>query len=132
MRKNHRWTGKPRSGLPSGKNCYKQSDPEQFGCPSDIMTVKVHVESKNPSTLYTPTSSSFGSPCGLSTREHSSRYHYPLMIALENRLCKLHNGISQELESRINTKSFPRIRGDESSSSEICICFICFSPHTRG
>lgn len=40
--------------------------------------------------------------------------HYQLIIALENKLCKLHNGISQELENRIDTKSFPRIRGDES------------------
>lgn len=40
--------------------------------------------------------------------------HYQLIIALENRLYKLHNGISQELESRINTKPFPRVSGVES------------------
>lgn len=40
--------------------------------------------------------------------------HYQLIIALENRLYKLHNGISQELESRINTKPFPRVSGGES------------------
>ena len=26
----HRWTGKPRPGLPSGEDCCKQSDPKQF------------------------------------------------------------------------------------------------------
>ena len=44
-------------------------------CPSDIMVVKVYGEPETPSTLYTPTSSSFVSPCGLGTSEHSSRYH---------------------------------------------------------
>lgn len=43
--------------------------------------------------------------------------HYQLIIALENRLCKLHNDISQEFENRISTKSFPRIHGDESTTA---------------
>ena len=30
----YRRAGKPRPGLPSGKDYCKQSDPEQFGCPS--------------------------------------------------------------------------------------------------
>ena len=33
----YRRAGKPRPGLPSGKDCCKQSDPEQFGCPSVLM-----------------------------------------------------------------------------------------------
>ena len=32
----------------------------------------------------------------------------------KNKLCKLHNGIPQWPESRVNTKSFPRRCGDES------------------
>ena len=47
--------------IESGKECGKQSDPEQFGCPSDIMAAKVYGESETPYTS--------------GTREHSSRYH---------------------------------------------------------
>ena len=35
----------------------------------------------------------------------------------KNKLCKLHNGIRQWPESRVNTKSFPRRCGDESAKS---------------
>ena len=58
----HRWTGKPRPGLPSsmdgrprpglpsGKEYCKQSDPEQFGCPSVMRLLDVYGESETPST----------------------------------------------------------------------------------
>ena len=58
--------------------------------------------------------------------------HYQLIIALENRLYKLHNGISQELESRINTKPFPRVSGGESFLCDICDFDSYFSPRKRG
>ena len=53
--------GRLRPGLLSGKECYKQSDPEQFGCPSVLRLLDVYRESKTPSMS--------------GTREHSSRYH---------------------------------------------------------
>ena len=54
-----------------------------LSCPSDITIVKAYGESETPSTLCTPTTSSFVSPSGLGTREQSpdftsgcgSRYH---------------------------------------------------------
>ena len=57
--------GRPRSGLPSEEECCKQSDPEQFGCPSVLRLLDVCGESETPSTLCTPTPSSFVSHCGL-------------------------------------------------------------------
>lgn len=59
--RNYRWTGKPRPDLPSGKDCCKQSDPEQFGCPSVMRLLNVYGEPETKSTS--------------GTREHSSRYH---------------------------------------------------------
>ena len=39
----------------------------------------------------------------------------------KNKLCKLHNGIPQWPESRVNTKSFPRRCGDESTAeNNVC------------
>lgn len=58
--------------------------------------------------------------------------HYQLIIALENRLYKLHNGISQELESRINTKPFPRVSGGELRRSKCILSEPYFSPRKRG
>lgn len=58
--------------------------------------------------------------------------HYQLIIELENRLYKLHNGISQELESRINTKPFPRVSGGESSHIMRERDALPFSPRKRG
>lgn len=58
--------------------------------------------------------------------------HYQLIIALENRLYKLHNGISQELESRINTKPFPRVSGGESGYLLTPDAEQTFSPRKRG
>lgn len=58
--------------------------------------------------------------------------HYQLIIALENRLYKLHNGISQELESRINTKPFPRVSGGESAAGSRTGSSNYFSPRKRG
>ena len=58
--------------------------------------------------------------------------HYQLIIALENRLYKLHNGISQELESRINTKPFPRVSGGESVKFAEGEDSYTFSPRKRG
>lgn len=58
--------------------------------------------------------------------------HYQLIIALENRLYKLHNGISQELESRINTKPFPRVSGGESTLRTALSRHSIFSPRKRG
>lgn len=58
--------------------------------------------------------------------------HYQLIIALENRLYKLHNGISQELESRINTKPFPSVSGVESNYRYHKPPSASFSPRKRG
>ena len=58
--------------------------------------------------------------------------HYQLIIALENRLYKLHNGISQDLESRINTKPFPRVSGGESQYLLELDRRPGFSPRKRG
>ena len=44
--------GRPRPGLPSGKDCCKQSDPEQFGCPSVLRLLDVYGESETPSTQH--------------------------------------------------------------------------------
>ena len=57
----HRWTGKPRPDLPSGEDCCKQSDPEQFKLSVGHNGCKSVRGSKTPSTS--------------GTREHSSRYH---------------------------------------------------------
>ena len=64
--------GRPRPGLPSGKDCCKQSDPEQFGCPSVRRLLDVYGELETPSTLCTPTPSSFVSPCGLCDNSEQS------------------------------------------------------------
>lgn len=61
--------GRPRPGLPSGEECCKQSDPEQFGCPSILRLLDVYGESETQSTLCTPASPSFVSPCGLGEGE---------------------------------------------------------------
>ena len=42
--------GRPRPGLPSGEECCKQSDPEQFGCPPVRRLLDVYGESEAPST----------------------------------------------------------------------------------
>ena len=44
--------GRPRPGLPSGKVCCKQSDPEQSGCPSVWWLLDVYVEPETPSTQH--------------------------------------------------------------------------------
>ena len=44
--------GRPRPGLPSGKECCKQSDPEQSGCPSVRRLLDVYGESETPSTQH--------------------------------------------------------------------------------
>ena len=44
--------GRPRPGLPSGKECCKQSDPEQFGCPSVLRLLDVYGESETTSTQH--------------------------------------------------------------------------------
>ena len=41
--------GRPRPGLPSGKECCKQSDPEQSGCPSVRRLLDMYVEPETPS-----------------------------------------------------------------------------------
>ena len=41
--------GRPRPGLPSGKECCKQSNTEQLGCPSVRRLLDVHEESETPS-----------------------------------------------------------------------------------
>ena len=38
--------------MPSGKECCKQSDPEQFGCPSVLRLLDVYGESETPSTQH--------------------------------------------------------------------------------
>ena len=58
--RSYRWTGKLRP--------ISELSVEHNNCKSVC-------EVKTSSTLCTPTSSSFVSPCGLGTREHSSRYH---------------------------------------------------------
>lgn len=50
----------------------------------------------------------------------------------KNKLCKLHNGIRQWPESRVNTKSFPRRCGDESIGGELMKERRRFSPQVRG
>ena len=76
--------GRPRPGLPSGKECGKQSDPEQFGCPSVLRLLNVYGESETPSTLCTPTPSSFVSPCGLGEGER--KFIFNLVIPRRYRL----------------------------------------------
>lgn len=44
--------GRPRPGLPSGEECCKQSDPEQFGCPSILRLLDVYGESETQSTQH--------------------------------------------------------------------------------
>ena len=44
--------GRPRPGLPSGKEYCKQSDPEQFGCPSVRRLLDAYGESETPSTQH--------------------------------------------------------------------------------
>ena len=41
--------GRPRPGLPSGKECCKQSNTEQLGYPSVRRLLDVHEESETPS-----------------------------------------------------------------------------------
>ena len=43
---------RPRPGLPSGEECCKQSDPEQFGYPSVLRLLDVYWESETPSTQH--------------------------------------------------------------------------------
>lgn len=50
----------------------------------------------------------------------------------KNKLCKLHNGIPQWPESRVNTKSFPRRCGDESVAITPTAKMQPFSPQVRG
>ena len=58
---------RPRPGLPSRKDCYKQSDPEQFklSVGSEVAGRMWGVGNPVHATLCTPTPSSFVSPCWL-------------------------------------------------------------------
>ena len=109
--------GRPRPGLPSGKDCCKQSDPEQFGCPSVRRLLDVYGELETPSTLCTPTPSSFVSPCGLViTQSKALRYQIRLRsipartsssLSGENSLeSGTESGKAGEVSMKVNVSSF--------------------------
>ena len=104
--------GRPRPGLSSGEECCKQSDPEQFGCPSVRRSLDVHGKSGTPSTLCTPTSSSFVSPCGLGEGEH--KFIFNLVIPRRYRL-----------GTRINITTPASGRGVITESFFFPLCLLC-------
>ena len=134
--------GRPRPGFLSGKECCKQSDPEQSGCPSILRLLDVYGESETTSTqhrrLCLIRSSKTGETSGvclrsqakLITQSRALRYQIRLRsiparasssLSHENSLeSGTESGKADEVSMKVNVSSFLISALSLAASFDIC------------